>query len=644
MSPEETGYVARFTVRNVGGIQRTEIDVPPGVTVLTGKNATNRTSFLQSIRAALGSTAATLKGDADEGSVTMAVGDETYERTLERAGDGVTFAGEGYLADPTVADLFAFLLEYNEARQTVARGGDLREVIMRPVDTEAIRSDIERLEREKDEVTDELDAIESRQRKLPELEARRNSLREDIETKRAELAEREAEIDETDVEQHRQERTEFEETLAELRETRADLETVRRKMESQTESITSLKRERADLEAELEELPTAEGDDREQLESTIADLRRRRQSLNADISELQNLIQYNEHRLDEQPVSEFLSEDGDGSVTDRLVPDEETDVVCWTCGSAVGREQIETTVQRLRDLREGRVVELDQVTSTLEELKSEKQAIERTQRRRREIEAKLADIESERERRETQVESLRRRRRELTDTVGRLEETAESLEAAEFDTVLELHRAANGLEFEIDSLESDLESVTAEIEAIETERQRGEELRDRRDRLATRLTEKRTEIDRIEADAVERFNEHMAAILDILAYENLERIWIERIEETVRDGRGTVDRTGFELHIIRTTANGAAYEDTIDHLSESEREVTGLVFALAGYLVHEVYETVPFILLDSLEAIDADRIANLVDYFAGYATYLVVALLPEDAQALDDAYTRITDI
>jgi len=53
---------------------------------------------------------------------------------------------------------------------------------------------------------------------------------------------------------------------------------------------------------------------------------------------------------------------------------------------------------------------------------------------------------------------------------------------------------------------------------------------------------------------------------------------------------------------------------------------------------------VPFILLDSLEAIDANRIASLVDYFAGYATYLVVALLPEDAQALDDGYTRITDI
>jgi hypothetical protein len=48
--------------------------------------------------------------------------------------------------------------------------------------------------------------------------------------------------------------------------------------------------------------------------------------------------------------------------------------------------------------------------------------------------------------------------------------------------------------------------------------------------------------------------------------------------------------------------------------------------------------------LDSLEAIDAGRIADLVAYFADYAEYLVVALLEEDAQALDTDYHRITGI
>jgi hypothetical protein len=65
---------------------------------------------------------------------------------------------------------------------------------------------------------------------------------------------------------------------------------------------------------------------------------------------------------------------------------------------------------------------------------------------------------------------------------------------------------------------------------------------------------------------------------------------------------------------------------------------------LAGYLAHEEYETVPFMLIDSLEAIDADRISRLIEYFAGNSDFLVVALLAEDAQALPNSYNRITEI
>ena len=118
---------AHFSVENIGGIDRTEVDIPPGVTVLTGKNATNRTSFLRSIMAAMGSQRVSLKGDADSGTVSLTLDDETYERTLTRAGDSVKFEGEAYLDDPEVADLFAFLLETNDARQAAAHDEQLRE-------------------------------------------------------------------------------------------------------------------------------------------------------------------------------------------------------------------------------------------------------------------------------------------------------------------------------------------------------------------------------------------------------------------------------------------------------------------------------------------------------------------------------------
>lgn len=67
---------------------------------------------------------------------------------------------------------------------------------------------------------------------------------------------------------------------------------------------------------------------------------------------------------------------------------------------------------------------------------------------------------------------------------------------------------------------------------------------------------------------------------------------------------------------------------------------------LAGYLAHEVYETipVPFMILNSLEAIDANCIAKLIDYVEGYSDYLVVALLPEDAAALEEPDAVVTKI
>jgi DNA repair exonuclease SbcCD ATPase subunit len=210
--------------------------------------------------------------------------------------------------------------------------------------------------------------------------------------------------------------------------------------------------------------------------------------------------------------------------------------------------------------------------------------------------------------------------------------------------VLDLHKEANQLEFELGRLESDLDDVSDRIATIEERLAEEDDLRERREAINDDLEAQRTRIDRIEQGAVEEFNDRMDDILDMLAYENLSRIWIERVQTTVREGRRKVEKTAFELHVVRTTETGTTYEDTIDHLSESEREVTGLTFALAGYLVHDVHETVPFMLLDSMEAIDSERLADLVSYFSDYVQYLVVALLPEDAQALPDEHTRITDI
>ena len=637
----------RLRARNIGGISETEVVFEPGVTILTGRNATNRTSLLQAIMLALGSDRASLKGDAEAGEVELQIGEQRYTRTLARHNGSISLGGDPYLEDAELADLFAFLLEGNEARRAVARGEDLRELIMRPINTDAIRGKIERLETERRGIDERLEEIESEERRLADLERRRKDLESEIDEKRSELETAESELEslDADVEENREEKEELEEKLEDLRDTRSELEDVRQRVEREEQSIESLTKERADVEEQLEALPDDSDADTDDIYAELERLRERRRNLNTVVSELQNIVQFNEEMLedDRSDVRSALgqSDRSDGSITDQLVDAKTT---CWTCGSEVEKSQIETTLDELREFRQEKLETVEATEEQIEELKSEQRSVEENRQKRTDFESRLDGIDEELETRRERVDDLREEREGLESRLERLESEVESLESEEFNEILDKHREANQLEFELGQLQSDLDDVNGEIESVESLLDEREDLESERETVTEALVDARTKIDQIEADAVEEFNDHMETVLDLLGYRNLDRIWIERVEREVREGRRKVEQSQFDLHIVRSNEEGMAYEDTVDHLSESEREVTGLVFALAGYLVHEVYETLPFIVLDSLEAIDSDRIASLVEYFSDYAEYSVVALLPEDEAALDENHERVSEI
>ena len=647
MSETEAEPEVSVSASNIGGIDSSAVELRPGVTILKGRNATNRTSFLQALMAGLGSENVSLKGDADRGRVELSIGNREYTRSVERTNGAITTSGDPYLDDPTLADLFAFLLESNDARRGVARGDDLRDLIMEPVDTEEIQREIEELEAEKRRLDDKLDELESLKRELPALEQERNRIESEIEDTREELAATEAKLEDADIDETREEKAELESKLDSLRATRSELEQVRFDIETEEESIASLEQERADIESEREDLSPVSDDELDEIEARLERLRSRKETLNSTVSELMSTIQFNESALDDAGTTvlqrEFGTSDSKDSVTDQLVTDTET-VRCWTCGSEVERQQVESTLEHLRELRENKLEESREIEAEIDDLAAERRRLEERRDRREELADRASEIEREVQDRRQNLEALRARREALTEEIEELEADIERLEEQEYSEILDLHKEANEMEFELGRLESDLDEVTEEIAGIEARLEEQSDIEARRSTVESDLEDLRTRIERIESEAVEAFNEHMETVLDLLDYDNLERIWIERTQREVREGRRKVSKSAFDLHVVRRSASGTTYEDTVDHLSESEREVTGLVFALAGYLVHEVYEVLPFILLDSLEAIDSDRIAAFVEYLEEHAEYLLVALLPEDAAALDDDYHRITEI
>jgi L-alanine-DL-glutamate epimerase-like enolase superfamily enzyme len=98
MSQTQTSErLAEIRAENIGGIDETTVSLSPGVTALTGRNATNRTSLLRALMGALGSDRVTLKGDADEGRVELTLGGE--DDSIASHARGVR-AGIAEMADP----------------------------------------------------------------------------------------------------------------------------------------------------------------------------------------------------------------------------------------------------------------------------------------------------------------------------------------------------------------------------------------------------------------------------------------------------------------------------------------------------------------------------------------------------------------
>ncbi|RQG99241.1 archaea-specific SMC-related protein [Natrarchaeobius oligotrophus] len=614
-----------IAVENIGGIDAVDLTFSRGVTLLTGQNATNRTSLLRALAGGLGGSASVLKRDADAGRVALTIGGETYERRHERTGAGVRTDGNPYTDADQLVDLFVCLLEDNPIRRAVRADDDLSDHLLAPVDTDELERKIVELRSERDGVDERLNEIERERTRLPKLEERRTDLRTQRDELRSELEDVRSRIDATEANATESDHVEsileeIDSTQTRLAETESELETQRTIRDELANDLDEVRASLADLEVPDERLS--------ELEREMDRLRGRESELSTTINELSTILTQNRQVLD-----------GDGSIVSELaVADEPASrldprrqsIECWTCGSDVNRGAIGDRLEDIERLVETKRSEREQVRERLAELRSRRESIEQTADRRQELRTNKAELERELEARGDNIAELTSRADALR---GEIEELRSNLEAADTDDDLADYERLSELEYERGQIDRQLRELEDEINEIEYRLSKSDDLEARRDDLADRITSLRSRVDDLERDVVETFNEHMGDVLDLLDYENVARVWIER--------RTDGEETSFDLHIVRTDDDGTAYEDDVSHLSESEREVVGFVVALAGYLTHEVSDVVPMILLDSVEAIDASRIAALVEYVEDYTEYLVLALLEEDAAALPEEYDRV---
>ncbi|MDS0280741.1 archaea-specific SMC-related protein [Haloarcula onubensis] len=620
----ETHSQVQLRVDNVGGITSAEVAVSDGVTLLSGRNASNKSSLLRALAGVLGGPTPPLKNDAETGGTHLRVGDAEYDLGLERRdGRTVVARSDVYASCDELCELFVALTESNPIRQAILAGDDLYDLLMRPVDTAAIRADIRRLRERKDDIDARLDELDAMADRLPGLRTRRDTLAErqtELEsTLRAKRDELEALEDDTgDID-------------SELRDRREERNAVRNRRRTQEDAIESLEAELDDVTAELSTAESAETDASvEDLSAELDRLHRRKQGLTSTINTLSPIVEMNAKLLDGDLPDAMTS----GDVVTKLDPDSRS-VDCWTCGSTVDEAQITDQVETIEALVGEKRAERDEVAERIQtltdrrrELESRADRIERLRERRDDIEAELD------ERRET-LDALESELRELEADIEELQRAATDDPEREA-RLSELYDDISDLEYERGRVVTDLETVEAEIEEIESELVARGDIEAERESVAADLRERREHIETVEADLVSTFNEMMQAVLDALSYDAVERIWLER------QSADHASDTAFELHVVRATGEGSVYDDTVDSLSKSEREVIGLVVALAGYLVHDVGEQVPFLVVDAVEMFDADRIDGLMDLFGEHAEYVVAAVLPEEADELAEAYETVS--
>ena len=639
-----------ISVRNLGGIESKELSLRPGVTIFSGQNATNRTSLLGSIAAGLGAneSAATLKTDAEHGSVTLSFGDIHATREYTRENGTISMTGSPLTENAKIVDTYISIFSTNPARRAIRTGGkELREVLMRGVDTGRIKQEVQSLKQQQSTLETQLSEIETAQNELSNKEQRRQELTNQLEDLEAEIATVEQKIEEYKATS--EEIEEAEEHIEKIERKREELRRVENELETTKESLQSLEDEKENLDNKLADLSVPE-EQMGELKKDKRQLKTKISSLQSSIAELSDIISHNRSILkgdgtknaSNEPrhgSSELDSASDDGwtygsgwaevgSVIDSLDPDQES-VECWTCGSVVKRTEIESRIETLADIRKEKNADLKELQSEVDALNEEINAIKQKQnehsRIEREIEETVETIQSE----QRHLDKLESQRETLQEEVEKMQSLVSDTEELRDSDLPDAYERLSSLERDRGNVENQLHRIEDTIADLEKQINEKDAVQDQLRETKNELDEARGRIDAIEREIVDQFNSRMDDLLDRLQYKNVSRVWIERIVKS------RSEKTEFELHIVREAENGNAYEDTVDTLSESEREVIGIVTALVGYLVHDVDSKVPFLLFDSVEAIDADRLESLLDYIGEYASYVLLALLPEDAEAID---------
>jgi len=568
-------------IENIAGILDGRATIEPGLNAVRASNWQGKSSFVASIKTALGVATPLTEGQA-EGRVHLDTPDSDIEIELVRENGAIRRRGQPYLTDEydiIRTDLFACLDERNEIRRTVREGDNLEEVLMRPLDFQNIDEQIADLQREREQVESELAQASEAKKRLPSVQEKVTRLEfelKDLREKHESLTQQA----ETDTESSTSTQSELAQAQSEREQAENQIERLERSLE-RTESRLEERR------AELDDIELIEDAN---VEAELAEARDALQESKRDIEVLQSVYSANEMVLKENRL-DLLTE-----VQRELSGDT---VECWTCGSQVSRSDIADHLDQIGDKIANLRAKVESRRDAVEELEARREEKNQAERRKRDLEAEITELE----------EKCSDYRQSLVDAEERLESAEHRVEELS-ESVNETVGEITDVESDIKYREAELKDAKDELNALEARADRVELLEEEREKLGSEIEDLRNRKDTIKFEAREAFDE---AIQDVLA----------RFDTGFETARLTSE---FELVVARD-----GREASLDALSEGELELLGFVTALAGYEAFDVGDAVPILLVDGVGGLADDNLHTLIDYLQGRTEYLVFTVYPEYA-------------
>jgi len=484
---------------------------------------------------------------------------------------------------------------------------------------ERIAKEIAKLEDKRRSLDSEIRELES---DIDDARDRKSDATETVRSVETDLERTREEIDDTEATTERLE--------ARLEEIEAEREEVTEEMESVDDRLDELETEREAVEETISELEadladskipelTAEADE---IKSEIDDHKDRMEKIDGRINEKQLELQYAEEAIEELHDTVETAQNRKAEAKDRIAELE---------------AEIETKEQTLDDKREA----VEELEAELVDLKAAREDLKATVKaakaERDEAQEAVAEIES----------TLQTHR----ETVDRLEWEIGELESAVGDYDPEEIPDHDEVESKIETLEAKMEALEPvnmlaieeydEVEAeLETLTEGSDTLTEERDGIRDRIDQYESQKKSTFMEAFESINDHFTDIFSRLSAGSGELV-LEDPDDPFEGGL-TMKAQPADKPIQRLAA-----------MSGGEKSLTALAFIFAI----QRHNPAPFYALDEidafLDAVNAERVGEMVDDLAGDAQFVVVshrsALLERSERAIgvtmqDDNYSAVTGI